>query len=37
LGELHGAHLADAPRLHDLRARAVGPDILLRAETRELP
>ena len=29
--------LAGAPRLHDLRVRAVGPDLLLEAELRELP
>jgi diaminohydroxyphosphoribosylaminopyrimidine deaminase / 5-amino-6-(5-phosphoribosylamino)uracil reductase len=29
--------LADASRLHDLRVRAVGPDLLLEAELRELP
>jgi diaminohydroxyphosphoribosylaminopyrimidine deaminase / 5-amino-6-(5-phosphoribosylamino)uracil reductase len=28
--------LADAPRLHGLRARPVGPDILLEAELREV-
>jgi diaminohydroxyphosphoribosylaminopyrimidine deaminase/5-amino-6-(5-phosphoribosylamino)uracil reductase len=37
LGPLGIAGLADAPRLRDLRSRAVGPDLLLEAELRELP
>jgi diaminohydroxyphosphoribosylaminopyrimidine deaminase/5-amino-6-(5-phosphoribosylamino)uracil reductase len=37
LGPLGIEALADAPRLLDLRSRAVGPDLLLEAELRELP
>jgi diaminohydroxyphosphoribosylaminopyrimidine deaminase / 5-amino-6-(5-phosphoribosylamino)uracil reductase len=37
LGSLGVRALADAPRLRDLRARAVGPDVLLEAELRLLP
>jgi diaminohydroxyphosphoribosylaminopyrimidine deaminase/5-amino-6-(5-phosphoribosylamino)uracil reductase len=37
LGPLGIDGLADAPRLRDLRTRAVGPDVLLEAELRDLP
>jgi diaminohydroxyphosphoribosylaminopyrimidine deaminase/5-amino-6-(5-phosphoribosylamino)uracil reductase len=37
LGPLGIEALADAPRLRDLRARSVGPDLLVEAELRELP
>jgi diaminohydroxyphosphoribosylaminopyrimidine deaminase / 5-amino-6-(5-phosphoribosylamino)uracil reductase len=37
LGSLGIEALADAPRLRDLRARPVGPDLLVEAEVRELP
>jgi diaminohydroxyphosphoribosylaminopyrimidine deaminase/5-amino-6-(5-phosphoribosylamino)uracil reductase len=37
LGSLGVAGLDGAPRLRDLRARPVGPDVLLEAELRELP
>jgi diaminohydroxyphosphoribosylaminopyrimidine deaminase/5-amino-6-(5-phosphoribosylamino)uracil reductase len=37
LGPLGIEALADAPRLRDLRARPVGPDLLVEAELRELP
>jgi diaminohydroxyphosphoribosylaminopyrimidine deaminase / 5-amino-6-(5-phosphoribosylamino)uracil reductase len=37
LGSLGVDALATAPRLRDLRSRAVGPDVLLEAELRELP
>ncbi|MEO9175226.1 MAG: bifunctional diaminohydroxyphosphoribosylaminopyrimidine deaminase/5-amino-6-(5-phosphoribosylamino)uracil reductase RibD, partial [Gaiellales bacterium] len=37
LGSLGVDALADAPRLRDLRARSIGPDVLLEAELRCLP
>jgi diaminohydroxyphosphoribosylaminopyrimidine deaminase / 5-amino-6-(5-phosphoribosylamino)uracil reductase len=37
LGPLGLEALADAPRLRDLRARSIGPDLLVEAELRELP
>ena len=37
LGSLGVGALADAPRLRDLRARPVGPDLLVEAELREIP
>ena len=37
LGDLGIEALADAPRLRDLRARPVGPDLLVEAELREIP
>jgi diaminohydroxyphosphoribosylaminopyrimidine deaminase/5-amino-6-(5-phosphoribosylamino)uracil reductase len=37
LGSLGVEGLELAPRLRDLRSRAVGPDLLLEAELRELP
>lgn len=37
LGSLGVEALADAPTLRDLRARSVGPDLLVEAELRELP
>jgi diaminohydroxyphosphoribosylaminopyrimidine deaminase/5-amino-6-(5-phosphoribosylamino)uracil reductase len=37
LGDFGIEALADAPRLRDLRARPVGPDLLVEAELREIP
>ena len=37
VADLAVSHIADAPELLDLRAEPVGPDILVRAETRPLP
>jgi diaminohydroxyphosphoribosylaminopyrimidine deaminase/5-amino-6-(5-phosphoribosylamino)uracil reductase len=37
LGSLGVGALGEAPRLHDLRSRPVGPDVLLEAELRKLP